>query len=273
MSSAVLAQPPATSAAPWLLARGIRKSFGGVHALRGVDFEVRAGEVMALVGDNGAGKSTLVKILCGSQQADAGDFQIDGKVVQLRTPHDAALHGIAIVYQDLAQCRNLDVVANLFLGQEMTSRNALWQWLPAALRPLDSIEMENRSVKALERLRVRTLRSFRTEIGSLSGGQRQAVAIARATLGNASMVLLDEPTAALGIAQTAQVLDVVTQLRGNGHAVVLISHNLDDVFVVADRITVLRLGRRVALFERTEEGFRRDAVIAAITSGGSRDDE
>ena len=255
----------------WLQARAITKSFGGVHALRGVDFEVRAGEVVALVGDNGAGKSTLVKILCGSQQADGGEFLIDGRPVQLRTPHDAARHGIAIVYQDLAQCRNLDVVANLFLGQELVSTSAAWKWLPPALRPLDAIEMESQSVQALQRLRVRTLRSFRTEVGSLSGGQRQAIAIARATIASANVVLLDEPTAALGIAQTAQVLEVVRQLRDNGHAVVLISHNLDDVFAVADRITVLRLGRQVALFERHD--FERDAIVAAITSGGGKDDE
>jgi len=262
---------PFEDAAPWLTARGITKSFGGVQALRGVDFEVRAGEVMALVGDNGAGKSTLVKILCGSQQADGGEFFINGKPVHISSPHDAAKHGIAIVYQDLAQCRNLDVVSNLFLGQEEVSTSALWKWLPRALRPLDSIGMERQAVQALERLRVRTLRSFRTDVGSLSGGQRQAIAIARATIGSSSMVLLDEPTAALGILQTAQVLDVVKQLRRNGHAVVLISHNLDDVFTVADRITVLRLGRRVAVFESTD--FKRDAVVAALTSGGAKDDE
>ena len=234
-----------------------------MEALRGVDFEVRRGEVMALVGDNGAGKSTLMKILAGAYLADEGSFAIDGKPVAIASPHDATDLGIQIVYQDLALCENLDVSANLSLGHEPTKPG--WSFLPRALRPLDDIAMERKALEAVDRLRVRTLTSVRAKVGGLSGGQRQAIAIARAVGAESTIVLLDEPTAALGVAQTEQVLDVVKRLRETGHAVVYISHNLRDIFDVSDRITVLRHGGNVAVYDT--QNTNPDEIVVAMTRG------
>jgi D-xylose transport system ATP-binding protein len=243
---------------PLLEVKGVTKRFGAVEALTDVDFEVHAGEVAAIVGDNGAGKSTLIKAISGIQPGDHYDASWDGQSVHLNTPQDATRLGIATVYQDLALCDNLDVVANLFLGKEEVEDN-----VTGVLRTLDEIEMEQRSVELLKSLAVRTLRSVRLEVGSLSGGQRQTVAIARSMLGEPKVVILDEPTAALGVAQTRQVLDLILRLKENGLGVVIISHNILDVFEVADRIIVLRLGRRVATFKRSEA--TQDEVVAAIT--------
>jgi D-xylose transport system ATP-binding protein len=243
---------------PLLEVKGVTKRFGAVEALTDVDFEVHAGEVVALVGDNGAGKSTLIKAISGIQPGDDYEANWEGTSVHLNTPQDAKRLGIATVYQDLALCDNLDVVANLFLGTEEVEDGAA-----GVVRALDEIEMEQRSVDLLRQLAVRTLRSVRTEVGSLSGGQRQTVAIARSMLGEPKVVILDEPTAALGVAQTRQVLDLILRLKQRGLGVVLISHNILDVFEVADRVIVLRLGRRVATFKRTET--TQDEVVAAIT--------
>ena len=239
-------------ARPLLRLQGVTKSFGPVRALDGVDFHVTAGEVVALVGDNGAGKSTLIKTVSGAGPADGGTFEFDGRSVNIRNPQDSASLGIAVVYQDLALCDNLDVVQNLFLGRE-DLRGAL----------LNEVSMEKESRTLLDSLAVRTLKSVRSEVGSLSGGQRQTVAIARSMLGEPKMVILDEPTAALGVAQTAQVLDLVKRLRERGLGVVLISHNLADVFQVADRIVVLRLGRNGGEFPA--DAGNHQAVVAAIT--------
>jgi D-xylose transport system ATP-binding protein len=235
--------------------RGVSKSFGPVQALSDVDFDVRAGEVVALVGDNGAGKSTLIKTISGVGPADGGEFAWDGRQVRIHAPHDSAQLGIAVVYQDLALCDNLDVVANLYLGREVRHG--------PALAPLDEIAMEREARGLLDSLAVRTLKSVRTEVGSLSGGQRQSIAIARSLLGEPRMVILDEPTAALGVAQTAQVLDLVVRLRERGLGVIIISHNLADVFQVADRIVVLRLGRNAGEFPADAQ--HRQEVVAAIT--------
>jgi D-xylose transport system ATP-binding protein len=234
-----------------------------VEALTDVDFEVRAGEVVALVGDNGAGKSTLIKAIAGIQPGDDYSATWDGQSVHLNTPQDATRLGIATVYQDLALCDNLDVVANLFLGKEEVESGAT-----GVARTMDEIEMEQRSVDLLRQLAVRTLRSVRTEVGSLSGGQRQTVAIARSMLGEPKIVMLDEPTAALGVAQTEQVLDLIRRLKERGLGVVLISHNVQDVFAVSDRVVVLRLGRRVATFETAKVST--DEVVAAITGATAR---
>ena len=246
------AQRAPAGAGPLLKLRGVSKSFGAVQALANVDFEVHAGEVVALVGDNGAGKSTLIKAISGVGPADSGEFEFDGTPVTIRGPHDSATLGIAVVYQDLALCDNLDVVENLFLGRE-SKRGAT----------LDEIAMEKESRRLLDQLAVRTLRSVRSEVGSLSGGQRQTVAIARSMLGEPRMVILDEPTAALGVAQTEQVLQLVKRLRDQGLGVILISHNLADVFAVADRIVVLRLGRNAGEYPATDD--QRQQVVAAIT--------
>jgi D-xylose transport system ATP-binding protein len=248
----------ASAERPLLELKGVTKRFGAVEALTDVDFEVHAGEVVALVGDNGAGKSTLIKAIAGIQPGDDYSANWNGESVHLNTPQDATKLGIATVYQDLALCDNLDVVANLFLGQEEVEDG-----VTGAARTMDEIEMEQRSVELLRQLAVRTLRSVRTEVGSLSGGQRQTVAIARSMLGEPKIVMLDEPTAALGVAQTKQVLDLIKRLKERGLGVVLISHNVLDVFEVADRIIVLRLGRRVATFET--EKTSHDEVVGAIT--------
>ncbi len=246
-----------------LSVRGIHKRFGGVHALRGVDFEVARGEVMALVGDNGAGKSTLMKVLAGAYAADDGQFFLDGNSVSISSPNDAADLGIQIVYQDLALCENLDVAANLSLGAEPVK--AGWSLLPRILRPLDDLEMEVKARDAFDKLEVRTLQSVRTKVGGLSGGQRQAIAIARAVGADSTVVMLDEPTAALGVAQTRQVLEVVKRLRETDHAVVYISHNMRDIFEVADRICVLRHGGNVATYQCFQTSP--DEIVVAMTRG------
>jgi D-xylose transport system ATP-binding protein len=248
---------------PLLEVKGVTKRFGAVEALTDVDFEVHAGEVVALVGDNGAGKSTLIKAIAGIQPGDEYEAFWDGEPIHLNTPQDATRHGIATVYQDLALCDNLDVVANLFLGKEQVEDG-----VTGTVRTMDEIEMEQRAVGLLKSLAVRTLRSVRTEVGSLSGGQRQTVAIARSMLGDPKIgdpkiVVLDEPTAALGVAQTRQVLDLIRRLKERGLGVVLISHNVLDVFEVSDRVVVLRLGKRVATFETAKT--TQDEVVAAIT--------
>ncbi len=237
---------------PLLELRGVSKRFGAVQALTSVDFAAEAGRVTALVGDNGAGKSTLIKIISGINPMDEGTYRFDGQQVQVHGPQAATALGIATVYQDLALCDNLDVVANLYLGREELGGGRL----------LDETAMEQEASTVLRRLAVR-IPSVRTQVASLSGGQRQSVAIARSMLGEPKMVLLDEPTAALGVAQTAQVLNLIRTLRDHGLAVVVISHNLADVFQVADRIEVLRLGRHVAAFEAAETNS--DEVVSAIT--------
>lgn len=242
---------------------GVKKRFGGVEALRGIDFEVARGEVMALVGDNGAGKSTLMKVIAGSLAADEAEFQMDGEPVSIQTPHEAADLGVQIVYQDLALCENLDVSANLSLGAEPVREG--WEFLPHFLRPIDDLSMEEKALAAIERLQVRTLNSVRATVSGLSGGQRQAIAIARAVGADSSVLLLDEPTAALGVAQTRQVLDLIKRLRETDHAVVFISHNLRDVFEVADRICVMRLGGNAGIFWADET--TPDEIVVAMTTG------
>ena len=244
------------SSTPILSIRGATKRFGAVEALAGVDFDVHAGEVVALVGDNGAGKSTLVKAISGVAPMDEGTMSFDSEEVHVKEPRDSDHLGIAVIYQDLALCDNLDVVENLFLGHESTHSD-----LPLA--PLDEIAMEQKARELLDSLAVRTLKSVRSEVGTLSGGQRQTVAVARGILGEPKLILLDEPTAALGVAQTAQVLDLVRRLRDRGLGVVIISHNLADVFQVADRIVVLRLGKNAGEFPA--ESHQREHVLAAIT--------
>jgi D-xylose transport system ATP-binding protein len=240
-----------------LRARHLTKHFGAVSALEDVDFEVAAGEVVALVGDNGAGKSTLIKALSGAQPADSGTIEMDGTPLAVRSPKDAHRAGIATVYQDLALADELDVVANLFLGFEFRAPG------PARhLAVLDEERMEIETRRLLRTLRAATLRDVRAKVGRLSGGQRQAVAIARALLGEPRLVILDEPTAALGVTETAEVLAMIHRLRERGLGVIVISHNLDTVFDVADRIVVLRLGRRVAEFDRATT--RREEVVGAI---------
>jgi D-xylose transport system ATP-binding protein len=244
-------------AGPLLQLSGVSKRFGAVQAVREVDFEVGAGEVVALVGDNGAGKSTLIKIIAGIIPIDEGVIRFGGYPVHINGPASAVALGIATVYQDLALCDNLDVVANLYLGREVMGRR-----VSRAVRFLDETSMEHEASTLLQRLAV-SIPSVRTPIASLSGGQRQSVAVARATMGSPRLVILDEPTAALGVAQTRQVLDLIRRLRDDGLGVIVISHNMADVFAVADRIVVLRLGRRVATF-RTAESTGEE-VVAAIT--------
>ena len=243
------------SDSPLLELRGIEKRFGAVRALAGVDFDVRAGEVVALAGDNGAGKSTLVKVMTGVGPADAGTVAFDGQAVRIASPHDATTLGVAAVYQDLALCDNLDVVENLFLGREARRGGRRG--------PLDPITMEQRAGTLLASLSIGNLGDVRREVGTMSGGQRQSVAITRALLGDARLIVLDEPTAALGVVQTEQVLSLVRRLRDRGLGVVLVSHNLADVFAVADRIAVLRLGRNAGVF--AADPARRSDVVAAIT--------
>jgi D-xylose transport system ATP-binding protein len=235
----------------------VSKRFGAVQALEDVDFEVRAGEVLGLVGDNGAGKSTLVKIIAGTYSADEGEFFFQGQPVTITSPHAATTLGIATVYQDLALCDNLDTVANLFLGRE-----AVAPGIGLATRQLDETAMERRSHELLEQLAV-SIPSVRSEVGTLSGGQRQQVAVARSLLGDPKVVLLDEPTAALGVAQTEQVLALIRRLRERGLGVVVISHNIAELFEVADRIYVLRLGRKAGDFRAGKTS--QAEVVAAIT--------
>jgi D-xylose transport system ATP-binding protein len=244
---------------PILELRGINKSFGPVHVLHDVDFTVRAGEVTALVGDNGAGKSTLVKCIAGIYGFDSGQILFEGNEVNIHNPRDAAALGIEVVYQDLALCENLDIVQNMFLGRERTAGGGL----------LDEAAMELAARKTLASLSVRTVKSVRTLVSSLSGGQRQTVAIAKSVLWNSKVVLLDEPTAALGVAQTRQVLDLVRRLAEQGLGVVLISHNMNDVFEVSDRIATLFLGRMAA--ELPAKSLTNGQVVELITSGRSGD--
>jgi D-xylose transport system ATP-binding protein len=240
---------------PILELRRVSKSFGAVQALYQVDFHVAPGQVMALVGDNGAGKSTLIKCIAGIYPIDEGEVVFDGEPVSIHSPKDAARLGIEVVYQDLALCDNLDVVQNMFLGREETN----------SVRRLDETTMEKRASDTLKSLSVTTIRSVRQTVAGLSGGQRQSVAVAKAVMWNSKVVILDEPTAALGVAQTRQVLDLVKRLGEQGLAVVLISHNLHDIFEVADTITVLRLGQNVAEYKRTE--VTQTQVVEAITAG------
>jgi D-xylose transport system ATP-binding protein len=236
---------------PLLALKGVSKSFGAVQALTDVDLEVYAGEVLALVGDNGAGKSTLIKVLAGVHAASAGSIEFDGHAAAIHTPADARAMGISTVFQDLALADNLDVVGNLFLGAEM-KRGVV----------LDEVQMEKRSWELLAELSAK-IPSVRNPVAALSGGQRQTVAIARALLGSPKIVILDEPTAALGVAQTAQVLDLIKRLRERGYGVIVISHNMDDVRQVADRIAVLRLGRNNGTFNTADVTMQ--DVIAAMT--------
>jgi D-xylose transport system ATP-binding protein len=235
---------------PVLAMRGVSKWFGAVQALVDVDFEVHAGEVVAIVGDNGAGKSTLIKILAGVHSQDAGTITFDGEVVNIPSPAASRELGIATVFQDLALCDNLDVVSNLFLGREITHGT------------LDEEEMESRSWTLLRQLSAR-IPSVRVAVATLSGGQRQTVAIARSLVGDPSIVILDEPTAALGVAQTAEVLNLIERLRERGLGVVLISHNMADVQAVADRVIVLRLGRNNGDFRIPDVSY--EDIISAIT--------
>lgn len=250
------AKPSAAASQPLLALKGFSKSFGPVEALKEVDFDVYPGEVVGLVGDNGAGKSTLIKAVSGAQPPDAGNATWDGQPVRLHTPHDATALGIATVYQDLALAENLDVVGNLFLGQEVADT------IPG-VPVLDEVAMEKKSIELLGSLGVTTLRSVRTEVAMLSGGQRQAVAIARSLLGEPKLVMLDEPTAALGIVQTAQILKLIDRLRERGLGVIVISHNLANVFEVSDRIAVLRLGQMAGTFKARET--TREQIVASIT--------
>jgi D-xylose transport system ATP-binding protein len=243
---------------PILQLRGVNKSFGAVQVLHDVDFTVRAGEVTALVGDNGAGKSTLVKCVAGIHPIDSGEVLFEGKAVTLNAPTDAARLGIEVVYQDLALADNLDIVQNMFLGRERGR-----PWL------LDEADMEQAARRTLASLSVRTVTSVRMPVAALSGGQRQTVAIAKAVLWDSKVVLLDEPTAALGVAQTRQVLDLIRRLAEQGLAVVLISHNMADVFEVSDRIATLYLGRMVA--QVPTKDVTTQQAVELITSGRSGD--
>ncbi len=243
--------PDSSSQTPILELRGVSKRFGAVQALSNVNFDVHAGEVVGLVGDNGAGKSTLIKCVSGIHPADSGEIWFEGRQVFIHNPKDAADLGIQTIYQDLALCDNLDVVGNLFLGRETKS-----------IAGMDEVTMEKRSLEVLRTLSV-TIPSVRTLIASLSGGQRQSVAIARAVMWNSKLVILDEPTAALGVVQTKQVLELIKQLRSQGLAVIVISHNLADIFEVVDRISVLRLGRNNGVFN--VHNTSQEAIVGAIT--------
>ncbi len=241
---------------PILQLRGINKSFGPVHVLHDVDLVVRAGEVTALVGDNGAGKSTLVKCIAGIHGTDSGEVIFQGEPVSVTSPRDAAALGIEVVYQDLALCDNLDIVQNMFLGRERTASGLL-----------DEASMEQAARDTLASLSVRTVKSVRTPVASLSGGQRQTVAIAKSVLWDSKVVLLDEPTAALGVAQTRQVLDLVRRLADKGLGVLLISHNMNDVVEVSDTVAALYLGRLAAQVPVPETSVGQ--IVELITSGSS----
>ena len=259
--SAVSPLPPAATLAveadvALLSLRGISKNFGPVQALADVSFDVPAGRVTALIGDNGAGKSVLIKCISGIHQPDGGEFLWQGTPVHIRNPVDSSSLGIETVFQDLALADNLDIVQNMFLGRERTRHFGL-----------DEESMEKSAGETLAGLAVTTVRSIRQTVASLSGGQRQSVAIAKAVLWNSKLVIMDEPTAALGVAQTAMVLDLVRRLADRGLAVVLVSHNMNDVFAVADRIAVLRLGRLVAVKPAAE--LDRQIVVDLMTTGVS----
>jgi D-xylose transport system ATP-binding protein len=242
---------------PILEMRDISKRFGAVQALSEVDFEVNRNEVMGLVGDNGAGKSTLVKIIAGTYQPDSGRYLFEGEEVTVKDPRQASDLGIQTVYQDLALCDNLDVVANLYLGREETQ-----PVVPGLFDSIDEITMEQRALRFIRDLHV-SIPSIRSRIATLSGGQRQSVAVARSVMWNSKVVLLDEPTAALGVEQTRQVKELILRLRDQGLGIVVISHNLADIFDVSNRIIVLRLGRRVATFKTHVSNP--EQVVAAIT--------
>jgi ABC-type sugar transport system ATPase subunit len=245
---------PGTDDGPLMQLRGVSKTFGPVHALTRVDLDVPAGKVTALVGDNGAGKSSLIKTVSGLWEPDEGQILWRGKPVRLHGPKDAEALGITTIYQDLALCDNLDIVQNMFLGHER---------LRYGLLDEDSMEIAAR--QTLEDLRVTTVRSIRQPVASLSGGQRQSVAVAKAVMSKAQLVIMDEPTAALGVAQTTLVLDLIRRLSGQGVSVLVISHNLVDVFSVADRIAILYLGRMVA--QGPAAGFDRQGVVEYMTTG------
>jgi D-xylose transport system ATP-binding protein len=248
--TATTSPPPAPTRTAVLSLRGISKRFGAVQALSGIDFDVNSHEVVALVGDNGAGKSTLVKAIAGVYTPDEGTMEFDGKRATVTSPAEAQRLGIATVFQDLALCENLNVVENLFLGRELR-----------ALR-LNDVAMEVRSRELLEQLSAK-IPTVRIPVAALSGGQRQTVAIARSLLGDPKVVILDEPTAALGVAQTAEVLNLIDRLRERGHGVIMISHNMDDVLAVADTVAVLRLGRNNGLFDAVETSS--EEIVKAIT--------
>src|SRR6202166_1009581 len=240
---------------PLLKVRGLYKSFGAVQALADVNLDLPAGQVTSLQGDNGAGKSVLIKCISGIFEPDHGQIFWEGRPVRIRTPHDSAALGIETVYQDLALADNLDIVQNMFLGRERLRH-----------RILDEDEMERAAAETLAGLKVTTVRSIRQPVGSLSGGQRQSVAVAKAVMWNSKLVIMDEPTAALGVTQTAQVLALVERLRDRGLAVLMVSHNLNDVFAVADRIAVMYLGTIVAQDELSN--FDRQRVVEYMTTGG-----
>lgn len=246
-----------TQETPILSVQNVRKRFGAVQALQGVSLDVHAGEVVALVGDNGAGKSTTIKMIAGVEQPDEGKIQFEGQDVSLTGPSIAEKLGIQTVYQDLALCDNLDIVSNLFLGRELNQ--TLIRGLPRVIRKAD---MEQRALPVLKDLGI-NLPPLSTPVASLSGGQRQTVAVARAVLWGSKLVTLDEPTAALGVAQTKAVLELIVRLKNHGVGVLVISHNMSDVFQIADRIVVLRLGKTVSQLVKTKT--TREAVIAAIT--------
>ncbi len=245
-----------SDAEPILRLRGINKSFGPVQALTDVDLDIPAGKVTALAGDNGAGKSVLIKCIAGIHAADSGEMWWEGQPVHIHHPRDAAALGIETVYQDLALCDNLDIVENMFLGRERTR-----------MLSLDEESMEHSAMETLKSLAVTTVRSIRQPVASLSGGQRQSVAIAKAVLWNSKFVIMDEPTAALGVAQTAMVLELVRRLADRGVAVMIVSHNMNDVFQVADRIAVLHLGKMAAV--RPIEEMDRQIVVDLMTTGAS----
>ena len=244
---------PEMNTGPLLELKGIRKGFGAVQALDGVDFEVYPGEVVGLVGDNGAGKSTLIKCISGIYPIDEGNIFFEGKPVVINNPKDVTELGIETVYQDLALCDNLDVVENLYLGREITK---------GPFKFMDESTMEKKSAEVLKGLSVK-IPNIRTRIAALSGGQRQSVAVSRAVMWNSKLVILDEPTAALGVAQTRMVLDLILNLKKKGLGVIVISHNLEDVFSVVDRIIVLRLGRRVGTYYPKRSSH--EEVVSAIT--------
>ena len=247
-----------TDGRPLLELRGVSKHFGAVQAIQDVDLDVPVGQVTALIGDNGAGKSVLIKCIAGIHHPDAGQLLWEGKPVHVRTPRDASELGIETVHQDLALCDNLDIVQNMFLGREMLR-----------YATLDEEEMERRASETLSTLAVTTVRSIRQPVASLSGGQRQSVAIAKTVLWNSKLVIMDEPTAALGVAQTRMVLDLVKRLADQGLAVIIVSHNMNDVFEVADRIAVLYLGRMVAVHPAAE--LDRQKVVSLMTTGRIHD--
>ena len=243
-------------AEPLLRLRGVSKNFGPVQALNDVNLDIRAGEVTALIGDNGAGKSVMIKCIAGIHAPEGGEILWDGRPVRIRTPREAAALGIETVYQDLALCNNLDIVQNMYLGRER--ENGIF---------LDEEAMEKSAAETLSSLAVTTVRSIRQPVASLSGGQRQSVAIAKAVLWEAKLVIMDEPTAALGVAQTRMVLDLTRRLAEQGHAALFVSHNMNDVFEVADRIIVLYLGRVVA--ERPASELDRQIAVDLMTTGES----